>query len=285
MAEATARAMPQREFAQHVFSMLANGLRGDVSDMHGFVDQFTADAELWLPPTPNTRSPYRGRDAIRNLLVEFVLPLYRDGLNLTLYGMLMAPGRVLFQFEDQGTLQDGTIYRNSPCIALGLSGTQITSFHEYWGGPDFFSPNLDPAATGDGIDAAANAIAISAMDELASGLAGDPSALDAFLARLAPDVRMWFPPTPNTRSPYVGTDAASRLFRELLVPMYPGGMQIRRFHALAAGTRTAFELQSYGRRANGSEYINSPCFCVDIRAGKIRRIWEHWGGPGFFAPV
>ncbi len=282
---AASRAMPQREFAQHAFSMLSNGLRGDASDMHGFVDQFTSGAELWLPATANTSNPCRGRDAIRSLLVDVVMPRYRDGLQVTLFGMLMAPGRVLYQFEERGRLQDGSDCRTSPCIALGLDGTQITSLHEYRGGPDFFSSCLDPAATGDDIDAAANAVAIAAVDELARGLAGDAASLGAFLARLAPDVRMWFPPTPNTQSPYVGAEAATRLFRDLLVPMYPSGMQIRRFHALSAGTRTAFELQSHGRRADGSEYVNSPCFCLDIRAGKIRRIWEHWGGPGYFAPV
>jgi ketosteroid isomerase-like protein len=277
--------MPQREYAQHVFSLLANGLRGDRSDMQGFADEFTEDAQLWLPPTPNTQSPYRGRAAIRALLVDFVLPLYRDGLALTLYGMLSAPGRVLFQFEDQGTLQDGRSYTNSPCIALGLNGTQITSFHEYWGGPSFFSPCFDATATRQDIDQNANKIAKEAFSDLQQGLAGDSPALDRFLAQLADDVRLWFPPTPNTQSPYVGRSAASKLFRELLVPMYPQGLHVTRFHTLAAGTRTAFELQSYGRRADGSEYINSPCLCLDVRSGLIRRLWEHWGGPGYFDPA
>lgn len=277
--------MPQREFAQHMFAMLANGLRGDVSDMNGFVDQFSVDAELWLPPTANTCSPYRGRESIRSLLVNFVAPLYPAGLRLTLYGMLTAPGRVLFQFEDKGTHRDGSVYRNSPCIALGLDGTQITSFHEYWGGPGFFSPSFAATATGDDVDAAANAVAIAACAELRCGLAGDAAALQAFLARLAPDVRLWFPPTPNTRSPYVGVSAATQLFRDLLVPMYPAGLHSKLFHTLAAGTRTAFELQSYGRRADGSEYCNSPCLCLDISDGRIRTLWEHWGGPGFFEPV
>lgn len=285
MTGSATRLMAQREFAQHTFSMLANGWRGDSGDMQGFVDQFTADAELWLPPTSGVGSPCRGREAIRSLLVDVLLPRYRTGMQVTLYGMLTAPGRVLFQFELLGEFSDGTPLRDSPCVALGFSGNQVTSYHQYRGGPDFFCSSLDPSATGDELDAAANAVAIAAQAELARGLGGDAAALDAFLGRLAPDVRMWFPPTPNTRSPYVGAAAAIKLFRELLMPMYPSGMQVQCFHTLAAGTRTAFELQSRGRRADGSDYINSPCFCIDVRAGKIRRIWENWGGPGYFAPV
>lgn len=278
------RTMPQHEYAQHAFAMLANGLRGDKGDMGAFVDEFTDDALLCLPPTPNTCSPYRGREQIRRLLVDFVVPLYRDGLHLTLYGMLEAPGRVLYQFEDQGTRLDGTAYRNSPCIALGLNGTQITSFHEYWGGPGFFSPSFDASATRDDIDAEAHAISLAAFDEMQRGLAGDAAAISAFLERMADNVRLWFPPTPNTQSPYVGRGAATRLFRELLLPMYPQGLQAQRFHTLAAGTRTAFELQSRGVRADGSEYRNSPCLCFDVKGGRIRTLWEHWGGPGFFEP-
>jgi ketosteroid isomerase-like protein len=281
----TARGMSQREYAQHVFSLLANGLRGDRDDMAGFADEFADDAQLWLPPTPNKKSPYVGRGAIRALLDDLVRPLYRDGLRLTLYGMLCAPGRVLYQFEEQGTLQDGRDYRNSPCIALGFDGTQIQSFHEYSGGPGFFSPSFDAAATRADVDADANRIAVEAFANLQQGLAGDGAALERFLACFADDVRLWFPPTPNTQSPYVGRSAASSLFRDLLLPMYPQGLHVTRFHTLAAGTRSAFELQSHGRRADGSEYINSPCLCLDVRGGQIRTLWEHWGGPGYFDPA
>ena len=277
--------MLQHEYAQHVFALLADGLRGSRRDMQAFVDEFAIDAKLWLPTTPNTRSPYVGREAIRSLLVDFVLPLYRDGLHLTLYGVLEADGRVLFQFEDRGLRRDGTTYQNSPCIALGLNGSQIGSFHEYWGAPGFFAPSLDAAATRDEIDSSAHVIALAAFSELQRGLLGDPTSMDAFLARFADDAHLWFPPTPNTQSPYVGRSAAGSLFRDLLVPMYPQGLKTRCYHTLAAGSRTVFELQSSGQRADGSTYVNSPCLCLDVKAGRIHTLWEHWGGPGYFEPV
>ena len=277
--------MLQHEYAQHVFALLADGLRGGGGDMRAFVDEFTDDATLWLPPAPDTSSPYRGRKAIRALLVDAMLPRYQDGLQLTLYGLLETTGRALYQFEDSAVQRDGTKYQGSPCIALGFDGSQIVSFHQYWGAPGFFAPCLDPAATRDGVDTTARDIAIAAFAELQQGLMGDRAAMDAFLGRFADNARLWFPPTPNTQSPYVGPAAAATLFREVLVPMYPQGLRTTVYHTLAAGTRTAFELQSSGQRADGSVYINSPCLCLDIRAGRIRTLWEHWGGPGYFAPV
>ena len=168
--------------------MLSNGLRGDASDMHGFVDQFAADAELWLPPTANTQSPCRGRDAIRRLLVDDVMPRYRDGLRVTLHGMLMAPGsRALpvrrpghasgrHRLSQQSLHRAGSRRRADHPASTNTAADRISS-----------SSCLDPAATGDDVDAVANAVAIAAVDELAHGLGGDPASLGAFLARLAPE--------------------------------------------------------------------------------------------------
>lgn len=277
--------LPIWQLAQHAFALLREGLGGDRGAMHSFVDGFREDAVLWLPVTPSTRSPYRGREAIRALLVDFVVPLYRDGLHLTLYQTLVGGSRALFQFEDRGVrAQDGAEYVNSPCIALEFDGESIAGFWEYWGGPKFFRDGFDGSGARGEVDEDAHAAALAAQRELQAGIAGDEAALDAFLARLADDVRLWFPPTPNTRSPYVGRAAAVALFRELLRPMYPTGLHTRLFHVSAGGTRTAFELQSYGVRADGSEYVNSPCVCFDVKRGRIRTMWEHWGGPGFFSP-
>ena len=117
---------------------------------------------------------------------------------------------------------------------------------------------------------------------LSEGLAGDEPAMLAFCSLFTADAELWLPPTPNTQSPYVGAVAARQLFRELLQPMYPQGLHVRRFNVLKGGTRTAFELQSHGIRSDGSEYVNSPCLCLDVKRGRIRTLWEHWGGPGFF---
>lgn len=273
------------EFGQHCFAILREGLAGDRRAIETFCELFTDDAELWLPPTPNTRSPYRGPAAITALLRDFVAPLYQDGLHLRLYQVLTGPERVLFQFEDRGIRQDGSIYENSPVIALQISGGRIGGFWEYWGGPGFFRNSFDGNAGRGQTDAAANELARSAMRQLIAGLGGDHEAMNAFLSFLADDVRLWFPPTPNTRSPYIGHEAATMLFRDFLMEMYPQGMSIECFHETSSGTRTAFELQSYGIRKDGSEYINSPCLSVDVKAGKIRTLWETWGGPGFHRPV
>ena len=276
--------MEQREYAQHAFALLREGLAGDASCMHAFADLFATDGVLWLPPTPNTHSPYRGRDAIRALLVDFVMPLYRGGLHLQLYQMLESPGRVLFQFQDRGVrARDGSEYRNSPCIALAIDNSEIRGFWEYWGGPGFFEASFDGSGSRGAADETARTVALAAFAQLQRGLNGDAAALDAFLGQFADDARLWFPPTPNTSSPYIGRTAAERLFRELLRPMYPDGLHVRVFHTLSGGSRTAFELQSYGRRADGTEYINSPCLCFDVKLGRIQTLWEHWGGPGFFS--
>ncbi len=270
---------------QHSFALLRKGLGGDADALGMFCDLFTDDAELWLPPTPNTRSPYRGRDAIRQLLCGFVATLYRDGLQLRLYQLLTGPDRVLFQFEDRGTRRDGSDYQNSPCIALGFRDQQIAGFWEYWGGPGFFRDQLDGSGARGSVDADAQNTARQAMSQLIAGMAGSATAMDAFLAMMSDDVRLWFPPTPNTRSPYIGRADATRLFRDFLMTMYPDGMAIELFHETSGGTRTAFELQSRGVRRDGSVYVNSPCLCLDIKGGKINTLWEHWGGPGFHRPL
>ena len=278
--------MKSREFAQHAFAVLMRGLAGSRADMNCFVDLFAPDARVWLPATPNTRSPYVGDAAIRSLLVDFVPALYRDGLHMKLYHVLESDDRVLFQFQDYGVRQDGSEYHNSPCIALGVANDQITGFWEYWGGPQFFEACFDGSGAGPGanVDTQAQAVAELAVCDLQRGLTGDAVAMESFLARLADDVCLWFPPTPNTHSPYTGRAAAARLFRELLLPMYPQGLFTRRFHTLAGGSRRAFEMQSFGVRADSSEYINSPCLCIDIKQDKIAALWEHWGGPGCFDP-
>ncbi len=269
--------------AQDAFALLARGLAGERAAMQAFVDVLADDAVLWLPPTPNTRSPYRGRDAIRALLADFVVPLYRDGLHLTLHHVLEGDGRTMFQFEDRGVLaRDGAPYRNSPCIVLATRDDAITGFWEYWGGPGFYG--AAPADLAPPVDTAAHAAALDAYAALQRGLVGDREAMETFYAALADDVELWFPPTPNTRSPYPGRGAVEGIFRDLIVPMYPQGLFVRCFHVLAGGTRTAFEQQSCGVRSNGSEYLNSPSICFDMRGGRIQRIWEHWGAPGCFDP-
>lgn len=273
------------EFGQHSFALLRAGLGGDVGALHTFCDLFTADACLWLPPTPNTQSPYRGRERIRELLCGFVLPLYQNGLHLRLYQMLTGDDRVLFQFEDRGTRRDGSDYENSPCIALAVAGDQIAGFWEYWGGPQFFRDSFDGSAMRGSVDSEARAVARAAQAHLLAGMAGSVAEMDAFLALLADDVRLWFPPTPNTHSPYIGRNEARKLFKDFLMSMYPQGMTIELIHETASGTRTAFELQSRGVRKDGSVYVNSPCVCFDVKAGKVRTMWEHWGGPGFHKPV
>ncbi len=273
------------ELGQHSFALLREGLRGDADALGMFCDLFTADAELWLPPTPNTSSPYRGRDAIRQLLCGFVAPLYPDGLQLRLYQLLTGPDRVLFQFEDRGRKQDGSDYQNSPCIALRLRDQQIAGLWEYWGGPGFFRDQLDGSGARGSIDADARSTARQAMSQLIAGMGGSATAMDAFLAMMSDDVRLWFPPTANTRSPYIGRADARRLFRDFLMTMYPNGMAIEMFHETSGGSRTAFELQSRGVRRDGSVYVNSPCLCLDIKGGRINTLWEHWGGPGFHRPL
>ncbi len=274
-----------RELAQHAFALLREGLAGSRAAMLPFVDLFTDDAVLWLPPTPNTRSPYQGREAIRGVLVDLVMPIYRDGLHLTLFQMLSGGDRWLFQFEDRAErARDGSIYENSPVIVLQITQGRIAGFWEYWGGPKFFRDRFDGAGARGEVDLQAHATARGAFVDLQSGLTGDTAAMDRFLARFADGARLWFPPTPNTQSPYVGRLAAERLFRDLLIPMYPDGLHVALQHVLAAGTRTAFELKSYGRRRDGSEYINSPCLCLDVKEGRIEVLWEHWGGPAFFGP-
>lgn len=273
------------EIGQHSFALLRSGLGGDRPALAAFCDLFSDDAELWLPPTPNTRSPYRGTDAIRHLLCDFVPSLYKGGLHLRLYEVLTGPDRVLFQFEDRGLRQDGSEYQNSPCIALRLRGQEISGFWEYWGGPGFFRDRLDGSAVRGDLDETALDLARTALKHLMAGMGGSNEDMTAFLAMLSDDVRLWFPPTPNTKSPYVGRNESTWLFRDLLMKMYPQGMVIECFEETSGGSRTAFELQSHGIRADGSEYINSPCLCLDVKAGKIRTIWEHWGGPGFHRPL
>jgi ketosteroid isomerase-like protein len=277
--------MDVQELGQHSFALLREGLAGDSDTLGMFCDLFAADAELWLPPTPNTRSPYRGRDAIRQLLCGFVAPLYPDGLQLRLYQVLTGADRVLFQFEDRGRKHDGSDYQNSPCIALRFRDQQIAGFWEYWGGPGFFRGQLDGSGARGGIDADAQSTARQAMSQLIAGMGGSITAMDAFLALMADEVRLWFPPTANTRSPYIGRADARRLFRDFLMTMYPNGMAIEMFHETSGGTRTAFELQSRGVRSDGSVYVNSPCLCLDIKGGRIETLWEHWGGPGFHRPL
>lgn len=277
--------MSALEFGQHCFALLREGLAGDRGAIETFCELFTDDAELWLPPTPNTRSPYRGRAAITTLLRDFVVPLYRDGLHLRLYQVLTGPGRVLYQFEDRGTRQDGSTYENSPCISLKIVGDRIGGFWEYWGGPAFFRNCFDGSGSRGQTDSAANELAHTAMHCLNAGMAGNRDAMNEFLALLADDVRLWFPPTPNTQSPYIGREAATWLFRDFLMDMYPNGMTIDSFHETSSGTRTAFELQSHGIRKDGSEYVNSPCLSLDVKAGRIQTLWENWGGPAFHRPL
>jgi ketosteroid isomerase-like protein len=210
-----------------------------------------------------------------------VAPQYRDGLKLRLYQLLTGPDRVLFQFEDRGTRRDGSDYQSSPCIALKFSGQQISGFWEYRGGPGFFRDSLDGGGARGSIDTDAQVTARQALSHLNAGMGGSIAAMDAFLAMLSDDVRLWFPPSPNTRSPYVGLADARRLFCDFLMKMYPHGMTIELFHETSGGTRTAFELQSRGVRADGGVYVNSPCLCLDVKGGKISTLWEHWGGPGF----
>jgi ketosteroid isomerase-like protein len=253
------------EFGQHSFALLRSGLGGDRKALTAFCDLFSVDARLWLPPTPNTHSPYQGREAIRHLLCDFIPSIYKAGLQLRLYQVLTGTERVLFQFEDRGTRQDDSDYQSSPSIALGVRGQKITGFGE--------------------VDEAARDLARQALDQLIAGMGGSAAAMDGFLALLSDDVRLWFPPTPNTHSPYVGPAEARRLFCDFLMKMYPQGMRIEAFAETSGGTRTAFELQSHGIRADGSEYVNSPCLCLDVKAGKIQTLWEHWGGPGFHRPL
>jgi ketosteroid isomerase-like protein len=219
------------------------------------------------------------------VLCGFVAPLYRDGLHLRLYQVLTGPDRVLFQFEDHGKKQDGGDYQNSPCIALRFRDQQIAGFWEYWGGPGFFRDQLDGSGASGSIDADAQNTARQALSQLIAGMDGSATAMEAFLAMLSDDVHLWFPPTANTHSPYIGRDDARRLFRDFLMTLYPNGMEIEMFHETGAGTRTAFELQSRGVRRDGSVYVNSPCLCLDIKGGKINTLWEHWGGPGFHRPL
>jgi ketosteroid isomerase-like protein len=273
--------MSTLEFGQHSFALLRAGLGGDTESLATFCDLFADDAQLWLPPTPNTLSPYRGTVAIRTLLSNFVPSLYQDGLHLRLYQLLTGTDRVLFQFEDRGTRPDGSNYENSPCIALQIRGEQIGGFWEYWGGPGFFRDRFDGSGARGDVDDEAQATARQALTSLIGGMGGSTQAMDAFLALLADDVRLWFPPTPNTKSPYIGRAEARELFCDLLMKMYPQGMAIEAYHETSGGTRTAFELQSRGVRADGSIYANSPCLCLDVKAGKIQTLWEHWGGPGF----
>jgi len=274
--------------AERKFGLLARGLGGDPVALGAFADEFTAEGVVWLPAMPHTASPYVGRSAIRKLLVDGVAEAYRAGLAIELYAVLQShsagPTRVAFQFEDRGWLRDGTPHAGSPVITLEMRGESISGFWEYRGGPGFFAEAGKATGADRVAQAAPRAVAEHAFACLQRGLAGDAGALNAFIERLAEDVRLWFPPTPNTRSPYVGRAAVERVFRDVIVPLYPSGLLVRRFHTLSGGHRTAFELQSHGVRRDGSEYLNSPMLTLEVRGEEIVRIWEHWGGPGFFDP-
>jgi ketosteroid isomerase-like protein len=167
-------------------------------------------------------------------------------------------------------------------VTLEIRDEAIAGLWEYRGGPRFFADAGTPVTTDAASQARARAIAEEAFVSLQRGLIGDSGALSAFIERLDEGVHLWFPPTPNTRSPYVGRASVERVFREVIVPMYPAGLFVRRFHTLTGGHRTAFELQSYGVRRDGSEYINSPMLALDVQDDRVVRIWEHWGGPGYF---
>ena len=275
--------LPNGQLLSRGFACLSCGLGGDRGALAEFASLLATDARLWLPPTPNTKSPYEGRTVIHALLSDFIVPLYRDGLRLDLYRTLGGPSRCAFLFEDQAIKRDGSVYQNSPCIVLEARGDQIASICEYWGGPHFFADSLQ-RATLQSPNPESSRIAQAAFNDLRHGLAGDTDSLERFLGRLAPDVSLWFPPTPNTRSPYRGAAAARALFVELLVPMYPQGLYVQLFHTLSSGSLTTFETQSFGVRRDGSEYINTPALTLNIRDGKIGKLWEHWGPPGAFDP-
>ena len=284
MSHASAAPSGDNLFVTQAFEWLRLGLAGNAKAMDSFAAALAPNAVLWLPPTPNTRSPYRGHTVIHELLRDFVVPLYRGGLHLNLFRTLTGPSRTAFLFEDHGVKLDGSEYLNSPCIVLETRARSILGVYEYWGGPRFFS---DAIERGNAVPADQDSLAAAraSFDDLCLGLAGDADHLQRFLNRLHRDVKLWFPPTPNTRSPYVGSDAARAIFTDLLVPMYPQGLFVRPFHVLSSGSLTMFEAQSFGVRRDGSEYINTPALTLDVRAGEIVHIWEHWGAPGSFDPA
>jgi ketosteroid isomerase-like protein len=129
------------QVARNSFELLKAGLAGSDEALHQWLDTLTDDVLLWLPATPRTSSPYRGKQAVADLFLGFIGPMWRPhGLHLQEPRVFTDGGnQVSFQVQDSGTRSDGSSYQNTVVITLQVRDGKIARFWEYWGGPNFFA--------------------------------------------------------------------------------------------------------------------------------------------------
>lgn len=127
--------------AQRSFDLLKAGLGGSDEALAAWLDTLADDIVLWLPPTPRTSSPYRGKQAVADLFLGLVGPMWRPhGLHLE-EPQVFTDGadQVAFHVQDAGVRADGSRYANTVVITLQIRNGKVERFWEYWGGPGFLA--------------------------------------------------------------------------------------------------------------------------------------------------
>jgi ketosteroid isomerase-like protein len=124
-------------------------------------------------------------------------------------------------------------------------------------------------------------LAQRAFDAFRRGVGGEQAGVEEFVGYLADDAVCLFPPLPHMPSRYEGPAAARGIFAGVLSRI-PRGLHFEPVFVLEDGERFAFQFADRGERADGSWYRNSVTITLEVRDGKVRRLWEFLGGPGYY---
>jgi ketosteroid isomerase-like protein len=131
------------------------------------------------------------------------------------------------------------------------------------------------------MDPTTHELADRAFDAFRRGLGRDMAAIDEFCDLLADDAVCLFPALPHMPSQYRGPEEARQIF-EGVWSRIPDGLEFNPVFALADDSRVAYLFADRGQRADGSWYRNSVCITIEVRDGRVTRLWEFLGGPGYF---
>ena len=115
-----------KQIASEWFARLSAG------DLAGALDMLSEDATWWIAggieKTPG--SGEHTKEQARRLLSGMGRQL-KDGLRMTVHGMIAEGDRVAAEATSRGELRSGKVYANEYHFALTLRGGKITQVREY----------------------------------------------------------------------------------------------------------------------------------------------------------
>ena len=106
--------------------------RFNANDLAGALDLLSEDATWWIAGEP-ARQPAAGehsKEQITRLLSDMGRRL-KDGLRMTVRGVIAEGDRVAVEVESHGELRDGKVYNNHYHFALTLRDGKLSEVREY----------------------------------------------------------------------------------------------------------------------------------------------------------